>query len=381
MNDLFGLLNDLRDLVAQLIRVGGGATIRTVRIVMRRLSNAARLAVLLPIVLLLAAMAGYEYAQYAVPILTIVIIVIVMWRLTSPVSLGILIASATLPSEIELLEKFACEIKKVTRILRIIFGLELLAAIYCCTIPIANDPRSGLVLVLIVAGIFCFAGIKKWEWVVVILVVAFVAITLILCLGGRGKVFAGKSSDGQQATNGDIKKKSPAGHPATDTGGSNRNIPKALCNGRASDCPGGKQAEHDTTSASTPAPVMGAAQTFDGLDLIISKPCHRLNRGTIQCDGYAINENGRPVVFSLEEGGKATDNEGNQVKISRVTGIQFGSNGDWQAELDEGVRINFHLTFDDLSLGSAKSVQIQLNTSRGGKDYGMTKLFDPVPIS
>jgi hypothetical protein len=183
MNELFGMFNDMGELAAELIRVVGGQTIRAIRIVMRRLRTAARLAFIWPFVLLLAAMPGYKFAQYAVPIATIVPLLIFLWLITGLGPLSVLVGEVAFSKSNRLLGKFVAEARRATNIIRFILGLELVAGIILSLVPVANDRRLAFLLVPIVAAIFCFVETSKKT--VRALVALGCVIMLICCLGGR----------------------------------------------------------------------------------------------------------------------------------------------------------------------------------------------------
>jgi len=195
------MFDDLRELAVEAIRVGGGTTVRTIRVIMQRLSLIARLAIAWPLLLLFVAMPGYGFAQYAVPIITTSVLLALLWVITKPGSLGIMVAQEILPTISSALgfspmENFLKKAKEATKSLRFVLGIELLTGIYFSIVPIANDPLLALILILVGTAIVCFVGINKN--VVVGLVLVFCAITLIFYLGGRDNlhlknVFAGHS--------------------------------------------------------------------------------------------------------------------------------------------------------------------------------------------
>jgi hypothetical protein len=224
MNELFGLLHDLSELAFEIGRVAAGNTARVAWIVVRRISLVARLAIVWPFILLLAALPSWKYwpVQYIVLTVTILILLAFLWMMTSPVPLSIFVAESILSPETQIVGRFVEKARKATNALRIILGFELLLGIYFSWVPIANNRPLALTQILIVAAIVCFVGIKKWEPVVVILAVVFCVITLVFFPWSNinlGKVF-GKTQDDTGGSSGavhDQQSRPPAGQPAAQT--------------------------------------------------------------------------------------------------------------------------------------------------------------------
>ncbi len=200
MENVFEALRVLESIAERILRGGNIEVVRTVRTIMVLIRTAVRLTIAWPFVLLLAAMLGYGFAQYAVPIITILILLAFLWMATRLESLAILTAEAAFSPNIPLLGKFVEKAREVTNALRIVFGLELLTGIYFSVVPIANDRRLALILVLVVAAAACFVGIKNWKPIVVVLGVVFCVITLIFYLGGRNNIHLDKVFEAHHAS-------------------------------------------------------------------------------------------------------------------------------------------------------------------------------------
>jgi hypothetical protein len=187
MNELFGLIHELSDCAVEIGRVAAVKTARAAWIIVRYLRTATRLAIAWPFVLLLAAMLSGKYwpVGYIVPGITIAVLLVFLWMATRLEPLAILTTEVAVSPDSLLLGKFVEKAREATNAIRIVLGLEVLTGIYFSIVPIANDRRLALILVLVVAAAICFVGIQNWKPAVIALGVAFCVITIIFWLRGK----------------------------------------------------------------------------------------------------------------------------------------------------------------------------------------------------
>jgi hypothetical protein len=377
--NLDGVLNLLDDLIVagrELAEIVAEETLRIVRTVTQRLRNAVRLAIVWPFILLLVAMPGYGFAQYAVPVITVLILIPLILTMTTQMSVSILAAETLLSRRTPALGKFVEVSRKVTRMVRFIIGLEILTGIYFSLVPIANDPILALIFVLIAAAIVCFVGINKY--VVWTLIAAACVITLVFFLGGRHIITRHFPRDDTQdlQVDGSHHKKSPAGRLAhtDDSAEFNPPVVRIAANPRVNavvepedpmpPIPPKESAVDDPSKA----PLSVTAPVEANLTVMVRHCQHEVDK-TIQCELLFESNADGPHELALKEGGTAIDNEGNPTPIM-LGGIT--SPLGWNVKLDPGVWVKFRVRYKDPSNGTSTSTKLvfhlRWNGAYGDKD-------------
>jgi hypothetical protein len=376
VNDVLVMLNDLLALGIELIEAVTAEAARAIRTITRQLRNAARWALLWPFILMAVAIPDYHAAQYAVPIVTILALVPLLWTLTAQLPISILVGEIALSIRAPYIGQFVAKAREITNKIRLIVGLELILGIYLSIVPVSNDRRLALVLILVFAAIVCFVEINKK--VVIALTVVVVIITLVFFLGGRDnirKVLAEHKQTDDDSSN----KKSPAGRPIV--------IEQPLASGRQHDpeTPQSQQTENAGLKPDppyVPKPPM-EIKPLSGDEGIIRVrmlgPCQYLHAGEAVCKGYFENLEGgalNPMIYLDDSEGVDDSGTGFNVWLSDGS-IKFVGGG-YREILIPGMKCAFVVTIRKRSGIQAIGLNLKYND---GHAHWFESDFANVPVA
>jgi hypothetical protein len=393
MENVIEVLRVLERIAERIFRDGSIDAVEAVRAIMFRISLAARLAIAWPFVLLLVAMCGYGFAQWTVPIITILALLVFLWMLTEPGPLGLLLAQAALaekppsgPStsgtEISILEKFVAKTHEAMRAIRLALGVEILTGIYFSFVPIANDRRLALIMVLIVAAIICFVGRKTKisKVVVAILFLAACAITLMFYLRGTASPDSKGTSIQPFLINFNIDRRVEAKADEQ-----SQKPPAEQPTGKkdSGDPAGSPVGQPAPPALPAPTPTEVEILPISGIDGNLITPltgCGYLHAGEIVCGGYILNQGDltQPVRLCDSSGEYRIGRQAVGFSVWLSDGsISFKGGGNVK-QLSKNEQLSFEIKFAAPS--GVKSVNLHLQMA-DGHGNSWEAVFINVPVS
>ncbi len=348
MNDLFELLNVMRQIAAHL---AGEATeeavraLRGARMLTRRLTAITRAVIVWPVILLVVA----RFWPKFVPAVAVLTLGILLWTLTATAPLAILIGQSALSPNTRRIGQFVKAARKAVNAIRIIIGIELIAAIYLSVIPVRNDPQLSLILILVMAAIVAFVGINKR----VVGALAAVAILITLAFfweGGAGekidtegeKILHASGQDTAQPQQPPQPQDKP---PAGVVDASEQPIEQPLAPARPN---GGATTDAPPAQAASTA-IMPTSGDEGSLEIRMTS-CRYIKGGVINCWGWMQNRDfDNPMDIDLGDSSGTMDRGPNEPGTAFGVWLFGGSiqfvGGDSRARLVAGVRHWFVIKF------------------------------------
>lgn len=400
MGNVAEFLRSLRNIFAMILRDGSADAAHAARAILRRLSIAARVAIIWPFVLLVVALSVGRYwpaqCHYVVLIATAAVLAVFLWLLTSWGPLGVLATEALISPNAPYIGKFIEKAREATNALRVVFVLELFAGIYFAWVPVANDPALAITQGLIVAAIVGLVGIKKWRPVFVGLVVAFILIAVVFFFykesfsDQKGTVIrpivinfdAGRQTDGQPQNT------TPAAPVTTATPAAKK---------PASDAGIGQKGNGGDTKTATPPPPAPAPPDPKPLapiyplsenkgDIVpVMYDCYYRKGNVVTCEGELVNndssKNIGTGVYLMDSSGTVSDQYGRGTQFFVWTSngsLQF-SGGTDKVKVIPGMPSSFVFSFHE-NTGQAKTVGINLVIAPDPDDRDSTYEFVNVPV-
>ncbi len=362
MNDVFELLNVLGQIVAELAREATGETVRALRaarMLLRRLTTITRAVIAWPFVLLIVA----RFWPRFVPAVAVLALCILLWTITTTAPLAILIGQSMLSSDTRRIGRFVKAARKATNAIRVIVGIELLAGIYLSVVPVKNDPRLALILILVMAAIVAFIGVNK-RLVMTLAAAAALITFLFYWEGGLGEKVGAAGQhilqEGEQNTpRPQPQDKPPAGVPAPDppieqplaparpNGGAKPDQPLDV-DGQSESSPA--EIKTETPPAQTAPTAIMPTSGDEGSLMIRMTSCRYIKGGVINCWGYMQSRDfDNPVDIDLGDSSgvmdRGPDEPGTAFSVWLFgESIQFIGGGS-RARLVAGVRHWFVIKF------------------------------------
>ncbi len=363
MNNVWMLLNVLDQTVAELAKGATGETVRALRaarMLLRRLTAVVQAVIAWPFALLLVAI----FLPKFVPAVAVLALCILLWTLTTTAPLSILIGETVLSPNAKKIGRFVKAARKATSTIRIIVGIEILAGIYLSVVPVKNDPRLALILILVMAAIVAFVGINK-QLVVALAAGAALVTFVFYWEGGMGEKVSVEGQHilhtSEQTTNrpqqqskpsaGIVAPEPPIEQPLAPARSNDGTIPALPASANVQSAPNPSASTEATAfSARAASTLIMPTSGDEGALTIRMAPCRYVIAGVINCWGYLENHDfDSPLDIDLGDSfgimDRGPDEPGTAFNVWLFgRSIQF-IGGDSHAHLVAGVRHWFVIKF------------------------------------